>query len=104
MRPDIDLLRAYQMYMSSWKADLYLNKTEIVNNRVKINPIIQHHVKYNLARSFIELPLECMGEVELKSLFEIYIEHVKEMLGDGDGFNFELIKQIFQSKVADKRF
>ena len=42
--------------------------------------------------------------MELKSLFEISIEHVKEMLGDGDGFNFELIKQIFQSKVADKRF
>ena len=42
--------------------------------------------------------------MELKSLFEISIEHVEEMLGDGDGFNFELIKQIFQNKAVDKRF
>jgi len=99
---DLDLLHADQIAMAAWKADLYFNKTAIVNDRVKVNRIIQHYVKYNLGKSFLELPLECMGEAELKAIFELSIEHAKEMLGDD--FSSEPIKHRFQEKIAKKRF
>jgi hypothetical protein len=99
---DVDFLHADLISMAAWKADLYFNKTAIVHHRIKVDRIIQHHVKFNLAKSFIELPLECLGKEELKSLFELSLEHAKDMLGND--FDFESIKQRFEVKVAQKRF
>jgi hypothetical protein len=56
-----------------------------------------------LSSSFLDLPLECMGEEDLQRLLTISIDdHGKHVLGDA--FDLDPIKAKFESHVAKRKF
>jgi hypothetical protein len=99
---DVDILHADRIATAGWESGVYFNSSKVRNKRKEIRKVIQDRVKNVLSSSFLDLPLECMGEEALQRLLEISIDHGKQMLGDA--WDLDAMKAKFESHVAKRKF